>query len=89
MCTCLLVVQAVKHSIFQDDGAGGQAAEEMGEVNQEKESRATEWETEGRWHRRGSPAQLPVVCGLGLTALDRRGGRSHVLSSSPWVPSQL
>lgn len=50
--------------------------------------------------RRGSPAQLPVVCGLGLTALDSRGGRrqadlgclvnrregrSHVLSSSPWV----
>lgn len=49
MCSCLLVVQAVKHSISQDDGAGGQAAEEMGEVNQEKESRATEWEREGRW----------------------------------------
>lgn len=41
VCMCLSVTQAVKHSVSQDEGAGGQAAEEM-EVNQERESRATD-----------------------------------------------
>lgn len=63
MCTCLSVTQAVKHSVSQDDGAGGQAAEEM-EVNQERESRATDWEREeGGKARFTSPAPCSMWSG--------------------------
>lgn len=59
----------VKHSLSQDDGAGGQVPEETGEVKSRKGSRATDPE------REGSPAQLPLACALGFTAVGRAGER--------------
>lgn len=47
--------------ISQGDCAGGQVPEEMGEERQAA--------------RQGSPAQLPLVCGLVFIATDRSGGR--------------
>lgn len=47
--------------ISQGDCAGGQVPEEMGEERQAA--------------RQGSPAQLPLVCGLVFIAMDRSGGR--------------